>query len=241
MDSFIALDIETTGLNPLTDRMIEIAGVKFKNRKVEGWFSQFVQPGMPLPERITQLTGITEDMLQGAGEPAKVLGDFYEFLGDAVILGHNVLFDYSFLKRYYVNEKRDFQKTGIDTLGLSKRFHPELKSRSLSAMCEFYGIDNMHAHRAAGDAQAAACLYFKLRDRFGMGNEEVFCGSQLVCHIKKESPITRKQKNYLRDLLKYHKIEMNTVLNETVSLDSLTKSQASQCIDRIIFQYGRIL
>ncbi len=99
MESIIALDIETTGLSPENDAITEIGAVRFSGRRVEAEWNTLVNPGRRIPPEITQLTGITDAMVRGAPVIRDVLEDLDYFVGDAPILGHNVRFDLSFLRK----------------------------------------------------------------------------------------------------------------------------------------------
>ena len=241
INSFTAVDIETTGLDPLTERIIEIGAVKVVNGKTAAGFSQLINPGRPLTERIINLTGIRDDMLREAPDAEGVLEAFLDFAGEDILLGHNILFDYSFLKRYYAGMKISYARRGIDTLAIARMFHNDLESRSLTSMCRYYRIDNRHAHRALDDAAAARDLYFKMAEQFYEAKEAPFLPRELIFRVKKEEPITRRQKNYLLDLMKCHKIEAQSILDGKESVDCLTKSEASKKIDSIIYHFGRIL
>lgn len=232
--TFVCLDIETTGLSPIKDRIIEIGAVKVVNGEITDEFSEFINPLIRLPERIIELTGIRDEMLEDARTAGPVTADLMDFLGDCPILGHNILFDYSFLKVELGKQGREFQCMGIDTLKMSRILHEELESKALSGMCRYYNIDNKNAHRALDDAKAAYELYKKLKEEFFYARPEVFAAEPLIYHIKKQEPVTKAQKNYLIDLLKYHKIEF------AQSWSTLTKSEASRIIDKIILEYGRI-
>ncbi len=100
MDSIVALDLETTGLDPEKDAIIEIGAVRFRGHRVEGEWSTLVHPGRRIPPFITQLTGITDQMVLQSPSIRDVLPDLIKFAGDAPILGHNVRFDLSFLKKF---------------------------------------------------------------------------------------------------------------------------------------------
>lgn len=232
--SFVCFDIETTGLNPSTNQIIEIGAVKVKDGKVSGRFSELINPGIPLPDLIVRLTGINDAMLKNADTVSNVLRRFLEFAEEEVVIGHNIMFDYSFIKSAAVKEKLTFEKQGIDTLELSRKLHPELESRSLENMCKFYHINNVNAHRAYDDAHATTLLYVNLCNIFFEENINAFRPKPLIFKVKKVIPITKPQKNYLNDLLKYHKIE------SMCSLDTLTQSEASRWIDKIILEKGRI-
>lgn len=241
LDSFIAVDIETTGLNPATDSIIEIGAVKIVKGKTVSEYSQLIHQDHRLPLRIIELTGIDDSMVAKAKEAGEVLGEFLNYVGEDILLGHNLIFDYSFLKQYYAATKLPFEKRGIDTLKIARSVHPELESRKLSHLCEYYGIENPSGHRAFYDAWAAKELYFKMAEQFFHQRERIFSSEPLFYKAKKEYGITKKQKNYLLDLVKYHKIETQSLWNGEKSIDDLSKSEASKMIDNIILNCGRIL
>lgn len=235
IDTFVSFDIETTGLKPMRDKIIEIGAVKVKNKEIVDKFHVLINPGISLPERIVELTGINDAILKDKKECDEVLKQFLEFSEGYYILGHNILFDYSFIKVNASKMKLEFEKEAIDTLSLSRILHHELPSRTLENMCKYYGINHDHAHRAYDDAKATANLYFKLCDDFYDDRPELFVPIKLKYKIKKEEPVTIPQKNYLNDLLKYHKIEFSEQITK------LSKSEASKLIDKIIFENGRII
>lgn len=235
MDSYIVLDIETTGLSPERDQIIELGALKVKNGMIQDTFCSFVNPNSKLSSRIIDLTGITDDMLWDSPEIESVLKKFISFSRELPILGHNIRFDYSFLKVNFEKIGLSYEREGIDTLKLSKAFHQELASKSLANLCIHYNISNPHAHRALDDAKATYELYCKLKERFQDKDPAIFQTTPLYYKIKKVEPITKKQINYLNDLLKYHKIEHEH------SILGLTKSEASRMIDRIILTYGRLI
>lgn len=228
---FTALDIETTGLDPKMDKIIEIGAVKIRNGKEADRFETLIDPGKKLTERIIQLTGITDENLENAPRIEEILPKLLEFIGEDVLLGHKILFDYSFIKRAAVNHNYIFEKQGIDTLKLARRFLPELESRRLPYLCEHFGII-YDAHRAGNDAQAVAKLYFKLMELFPM--EEAYAPFTLIYKVKKESPATERQKERLYKLMGQHKIVID------YDIDRLTRNEASRITDKIISQYGRI-
>ena len=151
-----------------------------------------------------------------------------------IILGHNILFDYSFIKTAALPFGNFFEKKGIDTLKLARELHSDLPSRSLDAMCEFYGIAREKKHRAFDDAKAAATLYETLYARYHEEQPENFLPEELLYKPKKQEPMTAKQKKYLLDLIEYHKISIK--FDEEV----LTKSTASRMIDKIILEHGML-
>lgn len=230
VNDYIALDLETTGLNPKRDRMIEVGAVKVRNGMVTETFQSLVNPGRALNETVCELTGITEEMLKNAPDEDEVLGEILDFIGEDVLVGHRILFDYSFLKRLAVNRKLVFERKGIDTLKLARKFLPELESRRLSCLCAYYGIEHT-AHRALGDAGASSKLYQRLAELYY--NEKDFAPQELIFKIKKETPISKPQKERLYKLLDKHKIAME------YDIDKLTKNEASRITDQILSKYGR--
>ena len=165
---FTAIDIETTGLGPEKSKIIEIGAVKYEDGVQKEVFSTLVNPQIAgIPARITELTGITDEMVKDAPREAEAMGSLLRFLeGETVLLGHNIPFDFSFLKVAAGRLNETFSYQGLDTLVIARQCHPELPSKTLAAMCETYGITNEHAHRAYEDACTAAQLYFLMEERF---------------------------------------------------------------------------
>lgn len=237
-DSFVAVDLETTGLNPSQERIIEIGAVKVKDGVICDTFDVFVNPERTLSSFITELTGITDEMLNGAPDILTALHQFLEFAGEEVLVGHHISFDYSFLKKNIVNIGENFEREGIDTLKIARECLPNLEKRSLTSLCAYYGIENAHAHRACEDAMATTQLYFRLKkDFYGKENrtDQLFIPVPLKFQVKKDSPVTPAQIRYLKALAEYHHLELE------VKPESLTKSEASKRIDHMILHYGKIL
>lgn len=230
--SFIALDLETTGINPKIDRIIEIGMARIIDFSVVEKREYLIYPGIKLDDRITELTGITDDDLKGKPRINEVISEVIDFIGDGPILGHNIIFDYSFLKKAAVNEGLTVCDKGIDTLKIARRLLPELEHKNLTALCEYYNVDPHRSHRAYDDAISAFVIYQKLMQ---LNPEDSGFNSpiQLVYNVKKDSPITAKQISYLEALLKRHQIEPDIPVCE------MTKSMASRQIDKIIAQYGK--
>ena len=234
-DSYVVVDLETTGLQPAKDRILEIGAVKVENGEVKDTFCTFINPRMAIPPFIQALTGITQDMVENAPTAEQAFYEFLDFCGDRDLMGHNLMFDYSFLKHQAANLKLSFEKRGIDTLKIARSVLPELESRSLTSLCEYFQINREQAHRAFHDALATHEVYEQLKKRAREGQERLFVPVPLLYKAKKQGPITNSQKAYLNDLVKYHKISLD------VEIDSLTKNEASRKIDNIISEYGRIM
>lgn len=237
LNSFVCIDLETTGLDPKRDRIIEIGAVRIERGEIAGEWETFVNPERKLEERIVELTGIRDEQLAGAKKIAEILPDLFAFLGDHVLLGHSVLFDFSFLKKAAVNERMTFERQGIDTLKIARKYLKDLESRSLESLCRHYGIPH-NAHRALEDARATVALYRKLWEEFYTKEEEagknsLFSPTPLLYQAKRDTPLTIPQKEQLYKLLDKHKLIID------YEIESLTRSEASRKIDQILAKYGR--
>jgi len=161
LNTFISLDIETTGLDPEIDRITEIGAVKYENGIQVESFSQLVNPGISIPPDIIELTGIDNEMVKSAPSIEEVITGLEDFLGDSpLIVGQNVKFDISFLKRYICTKYIEtFDNHYIDTAMMARLVWPGLRKYSLSSLTEFAGIKNRDAHRGLADAEATALVY----------------------------------------------------------------------------------
>ena len=230
LQDYVCLDLETTGLNPKKDRIIEVGLVKVRGGKIVDTFSTLLDPRQSLEKKVEEITGIKEEELQGKPLLKEVLPIILEFMGEDVLLGHSILFDYSFLKRACTNEKIPFERKAIDTLKIARKVVTECESKSLENLCKYYKIE-YKAHRALSDACATVNLYGILCEEFF--EEELFTPRQLNFRIKKESPINRAQTERLTALCEKHKIQL------PMEIASLTRNEASRQIDRILSTYGR--
>lgn len=232
INSYVCIDLETTGLNPKTDKIIEIGAVKVVNGQVTDTFSTYVNPGRKLEERIVELTGILQAQVDEAPEMTQVMPELITFLENYPLLGHRILFDYSFLKKAAVNQKFSFEKQGIDTLRIARCFLPQLEKRSLEFLCKYYEIPH-HAHRALADAEATVALYHRLAQDFYEKDSKPFEPTTLNYSAKKETPITKPQKERLYRLIAQHNLTVD------YDVEKLTRSEASRYTDKIYEKYGR--
>lgn len=234
MCEYIAIDLEMTGLKIQTDRILEIGAVKISGSSLGETFQTFVNPHRELNSEITKLTGITDRMVADALDEKDALQDFLEFAGDLPLIGHNVKYDYGFLKQCAVNHGIKFNRKTIDTLKIARKLLKEPEKKNLESLCACFGIAQDNAHRAQDDAVAAAKLFLLLKNKYFDSEPDLFEPKELQFHVKKQEPLTPAQKRDLNHLLIYHKIEPN------IDIDSLTRSEASRMIDRIYARYGRI-
>lgn len=232
LKDYVAFDLETTGLDAENDYIIEIGALKVRDGKVIDRFMEFVKPPVLISRRITEITGITNEMVQVARDTKDIIRDFVAFCGDDVLLGHNLMFDYKFMKIYASRHGLPFEKRGIDTLKIARKVHKNLESKSLGVLCEHYHIVNRAAHRAYHDALATAKLYHMMAHDFEEEQAEVFEATTLQYRPKKVQPCTAKQIQYLRALCDYHNLPYQK------EAETLSRSEASKCIDYIIGTYG---
>ncbi len=158
MSSIVAVDIETTGLNPDEDTIIEIGAVKFSGRRVEGTWSSLVNPRRPISGFITQLTGISNNMVRNAPILPEVIGELIAFCGDEPILGHNVSFDLTFLRQAGALRNN----IEIDTYELAAVLMPTASRYNLSALAQQLGVLLPATHRALDDAKATHAVFIEL-------------------------------------------------------------------------------
>ncbi|MBO6157881.1 MAG: PolC-type DNA polymerase III [Firmicutes bacterium] len=160
-DTFVVFDIETTGFNKESDRIIEIGAVKVQGREIVDRFSRFIDPEMPIPEHITKLTSITDDDVRGQGTIREVLPEFKAWVGDAAFVAHNASFDTGFIANK--NEKLGYapmDNTIVDTLELARGLY-DLKRYTLDSVAKALGVDLRSHHRAVDDAEATAGIFLR--------------------------------------------------------------------------------
>ena len=160
----IIVDIETTGLDPYADKIIEIGALKIEGENITAEFSELINPGIPLPEIIKEITGIQDDMLKDKPPIEEVLPRFVEFCGERTLVGHNIIdFDYKFLYNAAKRANIKFDYSLIDTLVIARRKLPKHIKKGLAQLCVYYDIHNDSAHRALGDARATFEIYKRLK------------------------------------------------------------------------------
>ena len=161
-DTYIVFDIETTGLSAIKDKIIEIGAVKVEKGVITDHYSTFVNPGLPIPYKITKLTQIDDSMVKDARDITRVLPEFLEFVGDAVLVAHNASFDVGFIEQNcrYQDIVPDF--VSVDTVALSRVLLPGLSKYQLHIVAKALDVSLENHHRAVEDAEATAEIFVKL-------------------------------------------------------------------------------
>ncbi len=232
INNYVAIDLETTGLNPSMDRIIEIGMAKIIDGRITDTYSTLVNPMIPIKQIAVDLTGITDEMVAKSPKISDIIAAVIAFTEDMPIMGHNVICDFSFVKKAAVNNNLTFAKMGIDTLKMARRILPELEKKNLVNVCEHLGVNPGNSHRALDDALSSHYIYQKMyeicpEDR---GFEKA---CQLNFAAKKDSPATVPQINYLNKLVAIHNLTLE------MPVEIMSRSQASRTIDRIVAEYGK--
>ena len=227
-NTYIAIDLETTGLSAKLDKIIEIGAVKFTDGKETDVFSTYVNPGIRLPERIIELTGIRDADVEGALDMEDLLEELDVFLGEEVLLGHNLLFDFSFLKKAFSYKKRKFEKTGIDTLKIARACLPQMEHKGLGDLCAFYKIP-LKAHRAVEDARAAGLLYQRLTEHIKEKKELEKKISGLIERRKDAGNVERKID------------EIHRHIEDMKQINEIDRSVVQKFIEKIIIEKNGII
>lgn len=192
---YVVFDLETTGLSPETERITEIGAVKIRDGLIVDKFSQLVNPEKEISEEITQLTGITNEMVGDMPTIDRVLPQFKKFCGSAALVAHNAKFDTSFI---YANARRTglyFDNDIIDTLEMSRELFPSERHHKLDIMCDRLGVRLENHHRASDDAEATARCFIKMMD-MTVWKEAVKLEEQIVPPDKND-PVIKNRKYHI--------------------------------------------
>lgn len=191
---FVVFDIETTGLRADRDAITEIGAVKIKNREITERFQTFVNPERHIPQNITELTGITDDMVADAPKIDEALRAFRDFAGNAILAAHNASFDTSFIKQASSDNGLDYGFVHIDTLELARCMVQGVKNYKLDTLTRHFNVKLANHHRAIDDAAATAEVFLellKLLDSHG------------VCNVK-DINVSLAGKTDIKSLRTYH-------------------------------------
>ena len=176
-DEFVVFDIETTGLSAMTCKITEIGAVLVCKGEVLKVFSTFANPGGHIPEEITELTGITDEMVADAPSQSDAVKAFIEFVGRRTVVAHNANFDMGFIRRAAENAGIPFNPPYLDTLSMSRFLNPELKNHKLDTLVDFYGLGDFNHHRACDDAEVTAKIFCKMAEK--LAGESIYTVKQM--------------------------------------------------------------
>jgi len=163
LKNYVVVDLETTGLSKYYHHITEIAAIKVKNNKITDTFEELVNPRTRIPSFITNLTGITNEMVENKPDIKKTLPRFLKFLKDDIIVAHNATFDHGFLSvNAQTHLNKDLLNKRLCTRKLAYRLLNDLPSRKLDCLCRYYNIENDQAHRAMSDVKATYQVFNNL-------------------------------------------------------------------------------
>ena len=229
---YTVIDLEMTGLNAKNDKIIEIGAVKVRSGQIQDTYSTLVNPRQHIPGKVQELTGIRDEDVADAVEEDIAVGRLIEFIGDDVIVGQNVGFDYSFLKQWAVNHKIPLELSSYDTLKMARKVLPAETKKTLEALCSHYGIKRENGHRALNDTLETQELFEILIGEFDRAGIEAMEPKPLVYKAKKQTPATKHQVERLMEFRQEHDI------SDEVPWETLTRSQASRLYDEYRSEYG---
>lgn len=165
-DEYVVIDIETTGYDASSDKIIELAALKVSDGTIVDSFQSLVNPCVPVDDFIVSLTGITNEMLSSAPVIEDILPGFKAFVGESILVGHNIHFDINFIYDNLIKYSGEhFENDFVDTLRLSRKYVKETADHKLSTLIKYFNIPSDTAHRALADCEATNKLYCILKDK----------------------------------------------------------------------------
>ena len=224
ISDYIAIDLETTGIRLSKDKIIEVGLLKVKDSHIIDTFSCVINPDMQVDNKILELTKISENELENAKRIHEVINHIVDFCEDYVLLGHNTIFDYSFVKKEANRAGLEFEKRGIDTYKLCKKVLPDNVRKNLTDACNYFGIERKNSHRAFSDAYYTHVLFQEIIKNF---KTLEISSEAMKVKIKKFVPIRKRTKEDLQKLLNCHRIGCK------VNIDLLSESEAKRMMDKI--------
>ena len=232
---YVVLDLEMTGLSARTDQVIEIGAIKIKDNQIVDKMDCLVNPKCRIPTRVSELTGITDEMVAQGEDKDEAISKLLDFIDGHILVGQNINFDYSFLKQWAVNHKRPLEVKACDTLKLARVFLPADQPKKLEDLCNYFSIERTREHRALDDAIETWQIFEKLQViAMEKENGEIYMEPKpLLYRAKKQSPATPRQVQRLKEYREAHQII------DEINWENLTKSEASRIMDKYILVHGR--
>ncbi|MDO5026595.1 MAG: PolC-type DNA polymerase III [Tissierellia bacterium] len=191
----VVFDIETTGLSRYIDNITEIGAVKIRDGKIIDVYQQLVNPEMIIPKLITELTGITNEMVAKEPKIEEVLPDFLDFCQDSILAAHNAEFDIGFIKRKSFELGLEFKPVYLDTLWLARALNPKLKNHKLNTLTKKYQVKLLNHHRASDDATATGEILLKMLDQAREKGYDI----NSLNHMESKYPLSKS--NYYMNLV----------------------------------------
>lgn len=230
---YTVIDLEMTGLNPKLDKVIEIGAVRVRGHKEAARYATLVNPRRSIPERVVELTGIMNEEVAAGLDEDEAMQALIAFIGDDVIVGHNVSFDYSFMKQWAVNKRIPLTLRACDTLRIARAILQGEQSKKLEDLCVYYRIERERAHRALDDAVETHRILECMMQQILPEKTELLIPRELTYKAKRQTPATAHQIERLREYRAQHDIR------DEINWETLTRSEASRLQDKYYATYGR--
>ncbi len=231
LDNYVVVDLEMTGLSSYRDKIIEIGAVKVAGGEVLEEYQTLVNPNVPIESKIIEITGITEEMIAGKPYVGEILQDFFHFVGDSPIIGHNLRFDYSFLMQAaYDNNMKEYADRkwfGIDTLKIARMCLDKECSKTLESLGTLFQIRDDNHHRALNDALVTKGVYEALC-RFYEKDGRIFAPEELLYKPKKDRKPSKREIQYVEKLI----ARLGVIPDVDISV--MTQSELSRYANKLI-------
>ena len=246
LKDYVIFDLETTDFNVNYAEIIEIGAIKVRDRKVIDTFDTLVKPDFDIPASATAVNGITNKMVENAPYIYDVLDDFLSFIGEDVLVGHNITtFDMNVLYDYIADIKGiPFSNNFADTLYISRNLMPELDSHSLSSICEAFSVDSSTAHRALADCYLTKACYEKLEIRYnesGIPLKKVKQKSHTGNHFTDETKELQLLEGFLKGITADDKLSVEEVVALKEWIDNSLHLAGNYPFDLVLTSLNRVL
>lgn len=231
---YTVIDLEMTGLSAKSDKIIEVGAVKVRGGQVADTYGTLVNPMRPIPAEVTRLTAITDEMAARGVHEDEAMERLIALIGTDVVVGHNVGYDYSFLKQWATDHRRPLELEACDTLRLARALLPGEQPKKLESLCEYFQIPRANGHRALDDAVETYRIFERLIPLAQEKSPELLIPKPLCYRAKRRSPATAHQVQRLKEFREKHNI------TDEICWETLTRSEASRLQDTYYRDYGRV-
>lgn len=229
-NDYVVVDLETTGLDYMWDDIIEISAVRFRAGQEVARYEQLVSVGYSLPAFITQLTGITDEMLAGCPQINGAIKNFDAFLGSDIIIGHNVNFDVRFLSAAYTKYlNKELSNPCVDTMRIARKLFPELPHHRLADLAAHYGLSHDGAHRSGADCDVTNACYRSMRNAILQQESEEDFQKKFVRYHSGSKLNAKDIQATTTDFDPDHPLYQKTVVF-TGALSQMTRAEAMQLV-----------